>query len=233
MRLYCFPYAGGNAAVFESWQARLDPSIEVCAIQLPGRGARFNEAPCTAMATVVTALAEAILAQDRLPFAFFGHSLGALLAFELTRYLKQRYLPAPLHLFVSGCAAPQHRDAPKNLHRLPDDDLIAALRDYQGTPPEVLAHSELMQLLLPMVRADFQLAETYQYRASLKFDTPLTVFAGRQDDRVSEEQVTGWQKETVPTIRVQWCEGGHFFIHGARDLVLDCLNAELAAVQAV
>lgn len=227
LRLYCFAYAGGSAAAFESWQAAFDPAIEVCAIQLPGRGARFNEVPLTDMASVVTAVAEAILAQDRQPFALFGHSLGALLAFELTRYLKQRYLPMPVHLFVSACAAPQYRSVPRNLHLLPDDDFIAELRDYDGTPPQVLAHEELMRLVLPTVRADFLLAETYRYRASLRLNTPMTVFAGRQDARVSDEQVSGWQKEVSPGIEVQWCEGGHFFIHQGRDAVTARINAVL------
>ena len=155
LRLYCFSYAGGSANVYLPWKNLLDGSIELCAVQLPGRGARLNEMPVPSLQKLVADIAAVISNETRLPFAFFGHSLGGLLAFELTRYCKHHLLPSPGHLIVSGCSAPQMRDATQRMHLLPDEEFIEELRKYNGTPPEILAHRELMQLVLPALRADF------------------------------------------------------------------------------
>lgn len=227
LRLYCFCYAGGNAVSYLPWQALLNPAIEVCAVQLPGRGARMGEAPMATLTAVIEGIAHAMGRQSRLPFAFFGHSLGALLAFELARYCKRYFLPMPAHLFVSGCDAPQFRDPPKDLHLLSDDDLIEELRNYNGTPPDILAHRELMDLVLPIVRADFSLVETYRYRASPLLNVPMTVLAGTTDERSSQDQVDGWAREGAAGCDIRWFEGDHFFIHSQRDAVMACLNDAL------
>lgn len=231
LRLFCFSYAGGNASIYDAWQAELDERIEVCAVQLPGRGTRFHEAPCTSLSEILNPMADILLAERDLPYAFFGHSLGALVAFELARLCQRRYMAMPVHLFVSGCAAPQCRDPSEDRHKLPDDELLASLNEYNGTPPEILSHAELMKLVLPTVRADFSLAETYQYKPAEPLNLPITVFSGRLDPHVRAEQAQGWQKETRSPIAVRWCEGDHFFINGERNLVLDCLNSELVGLQ--
>ena len=230
LRLYCFCYAGGNALSFIPWQALLDPVIEVCAIQLPGRGVRMAEPPYTSLPLLIEAIADAIGHQSKMPFAFFGHSLGALLAFELARYCKRNYLPMPEHLFVSGCDAPQYRDPPKGLHKLSDDALIDTLKDYDGTPPEILANRELMALVLPTIRADFSLVENYVYRVSPPLSMPITVLAGKQDERTSLDQVEGWAKESVNTCDIQWFKGNHFFINTERDEVVQCVNDALTTL---
>lgn len=227
LRLYCFPYAGGSAASFAGWQRQLDPAIEVCAVQLPGRGVRFLETPERAFAPLVAGLVTAICAQGALPFSFFGHSMGALLAFEVARALQQQGAAMPQCLMVSGCAAPQYRGAARRWHLLSDADLVAALKDYNGTPPEVLANAELMALLLPMIRADFAAVDGYRYRAAAPLALPLTVLAGRIDERVSERQVEGWQEETTDRCQVHWFEGDHFFINSERDAVLACVQDAL------
>lgn len=233
MRLYCFPYAGGSATAFAAWQKALGPEIEVCAVQLPGRGARMGEPCMTSLADVVANLAQVISCQSRLPFAFFGHSLGGLLAYELARYCMLHYLPLPVHLFVSGCDAPQHRGEPKNLHLLPDDELIEALKDYNGTPAEVLANRELMSLMLPVLRADFSLVEHYRYRPGLRLPMPITVMAGEHDKRTDPAQVDGWAKESAGPCLVHWFDGDHFFInqHGAsvREIVSGVLRERACA----
>ena len=233
LRLYCFSYAGGNATSFMSWQAALDPAIEVCAVQLPGRGVRLSEQPHNSLTGLIEALANVIGCQSKLPFAFFGHSLGGLVAFELARYCKRHYLPMPEHLFVSGCDAPQFRSPSRRLHELEDDALIDVLKNYNGTPPEVLENRELMALVLPAIRADFALVADYQYRPSLPLKIPVTVLAGKLDDHVLSEQIEGWQKETTNTCRIHWFVGDHFFINSNRDAVIDCLSAELAELQCV
>jgi surfactin synthase thioesterase subunit len=213
LRLFCFAYAGGNAVLFRPWQAALGPQIEVCAIQLPGRGARMIEPTYRNMQELVPVVAKVIASQNNMPFAFFGHSLGAILSFEVARYCQMHHLPLPVHLIASGTSAPQNRTPPKNLHLMPDVDLIKELGKFNGTPPEVLAHRELMEFVLPIIRADFALVETWRYQAMPLLSMPLTVFSGREDDRVNEDQVNDWQKEAGGAFDVQWFEGGHFFIN--------------------
>ncbi|WP_426105161.1 thioesterase II family protein [Massilia sp. TSP1-1-2] len=227
LRLYCFAYAGGSAAVFQPWQALLPPDVEVCAIQLPGRGIRFSETPCTSMPALLDQLSAAMAGQPPLPCVFFGHSLGGLIAFELARHRMARALPLPLRVIVSGAEAPRHRAPPKNLHAMPDAQLIAALREYKGTPEEVLDNRELMALLAPSIRADFALVEQYVYQDGKPLSMPLTVFAGKRDDHIVPENVQYWQKETSAAFRVQWFEGDHFFINSEREAVLACVKAEL------
>ncbi|MBV6325610.1 thioesterase II family protein [Duganella violaceipulchra] len=232
LRLYCFAYAGGGPAVYAPWQAALDPAIEVCAIQLPGRGARFGETPWRDMALLVATIAEAIERDSPLPFAFFGHSLGALLAFEVAGYRQRRGWAAPVHLFASGCNAPQRRSPSLDLHLMEDAELIESLREYNGSPPEVLANRELMTLLLPMVRADFLLAETYAYQAREPLDLPLSVLAGRHDEHTTAAQLEGWQLESRQPCRIEWYEGDHFFLNQCREQVIEFVGAQLGLLTA-
>lgn len=227
MRLYCFPYAGGSANSFLPWQTGLSDKVELCAIQLPGRAARRLEAPMSSMREVVEKVSRAIMEEGHDSFAFFGHSLGALLAFEVARYCMLNGFPVPLRLFVSGSAAPQFRSAPRGLHLLSDDALIATLKTYNGTPSELLANRELMELVLPMLRADFSLVENYAYRPAPLLQMPMTVLAGRLDDRVDPTQVDGWRRETSADTNVEWFDGDHFFINSHRQAVLDCVDATL------
>ena len=232
LRLYCFPYAGGSAASFPGWQAALGPHIEVCALQLPGRGSRFREPALTSMAELADLLARAIGAHDGLPYAFFGHSMGALLAFEVARRLRELGLPPPGRLFVSGAAAPAYRSAPRMLHRMNDDRLVEALRAYDGTPAEALADAELMGVLLPTIRADFAVVENFRYTRQAPLELPLTVLAGKQDTLEALSQVHGWQDETAGAFDVQWFDGGHFFIHGERAAVTSLVARTLAPLAA-
>ncbi len=228
MRLFCFCYAGGSAVSFMPWQAAIDPSIEICAIQLPGRGARMAEQPYASIPDLVKTLAPEIAQRSDLPFAFFGHSLGGLLAFEVARYCKLNYMAMPQHLFVSACNAPQHRNPPEGLHLLADDAFIEKLGSYNGSPPEVLRHRELMEVMLPSIRADFALVDGYRYRSNVPLTMPITVLAGKRDTHISPEQIAGWRKETNSTCCIRWFEGDHFFIHSDREAVLECIGAELA-----
>jgi medium-chain acyl-[acyl-carrier-protein] hydrolase len=230
-RLICFAYAGGNAATFLPWQDQLDPAIEVCAVQLPGRGARLLEPAPTAFEPLVRSLAEEIARLPPMPFALFGHSLGGLLAFEVARQCALRQLPQPRHLIVSGCNAPQCRGASRQLHRLPDDQLIEELRAYNGTPAEVLANGDLMALMLPTIRADFALVDSYRYRPGLRLNLPVTVFAGTGDTHCQPEQVSAWERETAAPCRVDWFDGDHFFIHDQQAAVLAHIGQALALPQ--
>lgn len=228
LRLYCFPYSGGNAVSFVPWQREIHPAIEVCAVQLPGRGARMREAPLSSFTCLIEQLAQVIDEQGVAPFAFFGHSLGSLMAFELTRYLRRHGRPLPQKLIVSGCNAPPLRKpATRRLHELPDDELIERLRDYNGTPHEVLEHRELMRLLLPTIRADFALGADYHYADEAPLPVPLSVCCGRSDPHVGVDELQAWQKQTSAAFRLHWFEGDHFYINAERRALLDCLTAEL------
>jgi surfactin synthase thioesterase subunit len=233
MRLYCFPYAGGGTASFQQWQAQCDPAIQVCPLQLPGRGARFGETPYSDWPSLIADLGQMLRSQGTLPFAFFGHSFGALVAFELTRYCQQHQLAMPQLLMVSGSAAPQNRGADRDLANLDDNALIESLKEYKGTPPEVLEHRELMELLLPTIRADFNLVSAYRYRPSHLLNIPITVFAGRQDTEIELEQVNAWQAETHRPATIYWCDGDHFFIHSERTKVLAHVNRQLHSMLCV
>ncbi len=218
--LYCFSYAGGSAASYLPWQADLHGEIEIVAVELPGRGRRFHEAPLTCIDTAVAGVARAIAERGRAPFAFFGHSLGALLAFESARWLQRQGLAQPCHLIVSGAGAPQLRGAPRELHLLDDAALTAELEQYNGTPPEVLANRELMELVLPVIRADFAMGAAYRYQSGPKLAMPITVLAGRDDIHVDEARAQGWQRESSGACEVALFDGDHFFLHPQRAAVL-------------
>lgn len=226
-RLYCFSYAGGSAAQFLSWQDRMDHDVEICAIQLPGRSTRIMEKPYTSFSPLIEALGEVIAGEEMQAFSFFGHSLGALVAFELARRCQRLNLPAPERLIVSGCNAPQRLNPPRHLHTLPDDELIAELKYFNGTPDEVLAHRELMNLLLPAIRADFALVAQYRYQGQGKLGVPIVAFGGKNDPHCSREQIEAWGLETSADFRTQWFEGDHFFINDQKDAVLDNLRHAL------
>lgn len=232
LRLYCFSYAGGSAQAYRPWQEALDVSVEVCAIQLPGRGARMHEPMFTDMPALVQQLAFDMAAEPDLPFAFFGHSLGAVVAFELARYCRRHALRQPELLVASGCNAPHLRNLPQALHELDDEDLIAVLRDYNGTPREALEHRELMAIVLPVIRADFCLGCNYVYRDGPPLDIPIAVFAGRGDQHVSLAGVEGWARESVAGTSVDWFDGDHFFIDAQRQAVLGRLEGLLQDCQA-
>jgi surfactin synthase thioesterase subunit len=228
-RLYCFSYAGGNAYNFSQWKFKGMPHVEISAVQLPGRGSRLHEKPETDFVRLIDDLAEMMARQPAVPFAYFGHSLGALVAFELTRRLSQEGAALPSQLIVSGCGAPRLRDPGEGLHLLNDADLLAKLRELNGTPSEILAHHGLMELLLPTIRADMELADGYRYSAAPPFSVPITVLAGRQDE-FEVEEIEGWHEETAASCRIEWFPGDHFFINSERDAVLDCIGAELSGL---
>lgn len=228
LRLYCFPYAGGSASVFHSWRAALAPEIDVIAVQMPGRAERLLDPMPRRIEPLLAALAEAIAPRAGRRFAFFGHSLGGLVAFELARLLQRRGADMPERVIVSGCDAPGHRKADRALHRLDDEAFVQVLRGYNGTPPEILANRELLRLLLPAVRADFEISENYVPLQDAPLNRPLTVLAGVHDERDSDDAVDGWSRETRAGCDVHWFDGDHFFINPHRDAVLACVRRALA-----
>lgn len=163
LRLFCFPYAGGSSLIFRQWPQYLPSAIEVCPVHLPMRHNRMHEAAPTRLLTLVESIAHAIRPLLDMPFAFFGHSMGAIISFELARTLRAQGAGEPAHLFASGHRAPQLPNPVLPMYNLPDSELLKEINRLNGTPPEVLEHPELMQLMLPLLRADFEAIETYSY----------------------------------------------------------------------
>lgn len=231
MRLFCFSYAGMGASAYRMWPAALPAEIEVVAIQLPGRESRLRDAPYTSIAAIVAALETTLPDQLVVPFAFFGHSMGAVVAFELARALARAGLPAPVHLFVSGRRPPRVPDPDPPMHALAAPEFIAELqRRYGGIPGEVLAHAELMELLLPCVRADITALETHEFTPGPKLQIPISAFGGTHDRRTPRAHLEAWREETSAEFRLREFPGEHFYLSSERDALLAEIVATTAAV---
>lgn len=228
LRLFCAPCAGRGASLYRGWPEFIDKEVELCAVQLPGRESRLREAPFTNMAVAVDRAAEALQRYLDVPFACFGHSMGAIFCFELARRLRSRYGIAPMHLFVSARRAPQSPDPLPALSALPDAGFISEIgRRYNGIPPEVLADRELMELLLPVLRADVQMLETYAFEPGPPLDCPITAFGGTEDSGLRIEELEGWREHTNAGFETRLFPGDHFFVHSAAKEVLGTISRNL------
>jgi medium-chain acyl-[acyl-carrier-protein] hydrolase len=227
IRLFCFPYAGGGAQIFRTWQSELPSEVEVCPVQLPGRGRRLKEAAYTNVHTLVQELAQGLLPFLGKPFAFFGHSMGATISFELARYLRREYHLMPQHLFISGRRAPHIPSTHAHTYNLPDPEFLAALRDLKGTPHEALEHPDLMELMLPLLRADFELSENYTYLNGPLLDCPMSIYGGQEDDDVPREHLEAWGKLTTGSVSLKMFPGDHFFVNTTQNALLKTLSQEL------
>jgi medium-chain acyl-[acyl-carrier-protein] hydrolase len=227
LRLFCFPYAGGSASIFRDWAESLPATVEVCAVQLPGRGSRMLEPAITRMPRLIKALAPAILPYLDKPFAFFGHSMGTAISLELARYLRRKSKVEPVHLFVSGGRAPQLYVEELPTYNLPEAEFLKELRRLNGTPAEILEHPELMRLLLPVLRADFELIQTYVYTSGKPLTCPITAFGGTLDKDVGLRRLQAWRAQTAADFSLRMIPGDHFFIHASRKRLLATLSKEL------
>jgi medium-chain acyl-[acyl-carrier-protein] hydrolase len=226
LRLFCFPYAGGGASIYRAWSSYLPESIEVCPIYLPGRESRFNEPAFTRISPLVRVLAHVLRPYLDVPFAFFGYSMGALISFELARYLRQAQMPEPAHLFVFAHRAPQLPDRRTSLQQLSDDAFLEKLAQLGGTPQEVLQQTEFMQLMLPTIRADFMLCENYSYTDEPPLTYPITAFGGSQDTMVREQELQAWREQTQGAFALHMFPGDHFFLRDhTRKLVQNISDA--------
>ncbi|MDB9509705.1 alpha/beta fold hydrolase [Kamptonema animale CS-326] len=213
LRLFCFHPAGAGASFFRSWANHFSPQIEVFAIQLPGREDRLKESPFTQIAPLVRILAQ-VLPIDFLkqsPFAFFGHSLGALVSFELTRQLRRLHDVEPIHLLVSG-RLPPHIYPNTFLYQQSDRVLIEVLRQYGSTPELVLQSDELMQIYLKILRSDFEINETYTFTPEPALGCPISAFMGIEDGVVSQEQLLQWSQHTQSNFEFKLFPGKHMYL---------------------
>lgn len=227
MRLFCFPYAGGSSLLFGKWKNILPKQIEVCPVELPGRFSQMQIPPFTCMEPLVSAIATSILPSLDKPFAFFGHSMGGLVSFELARLLRAKYNIQPAYLFISGRHAPQIPSPASPIHDLPEPEFIAQLRRLNGTPQAVLENAELMQILIPILRADFAVLENYTYIDEPPSDCAITLFGGLEDKEVSYNQLEAWRDMTTSSFHLQMFRGDHFFLHSAQHLLLQSIAQKL------
>lgn len=230
LRMFAFPYAGGGASIYRLWPRSLPATVELVAVQLPGRESRWRDPAFRDLETLVAETAIALRPHMDRPFVFFGHSMGGAISHELARHLRAEGLALPRQLFISGRPAPRAEGDDETIHDLPREEFVERLRDYAGTPEEVLQNEELMALVEPLVRADFSVCETYEFDPGLPpLDLPLTVYGGSGDDEVSRDDLELWRQETSGDFRLHMLDGGHFFLNdeSCRGELLGLLVAEL------
>jgi surfactin synthase thioesterase subunit len=214
IRLICLPYAGGGTASYHRWRPLVPPEIDLLPLALPGHDGRLNEPLHTDLKLLADSLAEELSrhALDR-PFVLLGHSMGALLVHEIARSLRQRGRAMPRLLVLSGCRPPHTIVVREPIHGLPDDEFFAVLQErYGGIPPVVRDNAELRKLLLPALRADFQMIETYKCLDEAPLDVPMLVLGGTEDTAVSASHLMEWRRYGAQECNVRLLPGGHFFL---------------------
>lgn len=222
VRLFCFPYAGAGAAVYRDWSTWLPADIEVAAVQLPGREWRIQEPLLDNLGALAADALAAIEPRLDKPFALLGSSMGGTLIFELARLLRRQNLPAPVCLLPLAVGAPQTPES-RLFHQLSDADLIAELREFGVMADEFVSNAELVDLALPILRADCVAHETNPYIAEPPFDFPIWVYGGMADDTVDRERLEAWSVQTTGECRVHMLDGGHLFMDDKPDMLMQSL----------
>lgn len=226
LRLFCFPFAGGGASAYRGWQAAMPAGVEVVPVQLPGREGRFGEPLHRSLHTLLPPMLLGLRGMMELPFAFFGHSMGALVAFELARLLARVGAAGPVRLFASAYAGPRVLPRHPQLHALPAAEFMEEMRTLNGTPAEVLESREIMDALFPVLRADFEMCETYRYLPGDPLPCPLHVLGGADDPNITRDDLEAWAAETSGTFDLRIFPGDHFYLQSSP-------AAPLAAVRAL
>lgn len=230
IRLFCFPFAGGGAYVFRPWIRPLRGLAEVCPIYLPGRETRMQEPPSRDLMALVADIASEIQEYLDKPFAFFGHSMGALVGFELAQLLRERHGAEPVQLFVSGRRPPQLPPRETPMYNLPERELLDELRQIGGTPEEVLNDPDLLRMILPVVRADLEMVDCYRYSPRTPLGCPVAAFGGLGDAQITRADLSGWRMHTTARFSLQMFPGNHFFLKSAESLLLEQLAVHLSAL---
>jgi surfactin synthase thioesterase subunit len=230
VRLFCLPHAGSGTSAYNLWRRLLPAFIDVCPIHIPGRESRLAESSILDSPTLIAGITTALDGHMELPYAIFGHSMGSLLALDLALNLRASGHPQPCYLFVSGRNATHMPIRQGELHRLPDADLLEALAiRYGGLPQEILDTPELLELYLPILRADLMLLETHRYAPQPPLDCPIAAFAGTDDRNVTPEGLAAWGEHTTATFETHLFDGGHFYLSGpSRPALLHLIAERLA-----
>lgn len=228
-RLFCFPYAGGSAHLFRQWQSYFPHTLDVCLVHLPGRGIRISEPAFRRLPELISVLAPEMECYINDEFALYGHSMGAMISFELARELFRRHGRGPRRLFLSGSSAPQCRDTEKKTYDLPHDEFIAHLKELNGTPPALLEDRQTLEVFMPTLRADFEMVQTYEYRPGPPLPCPLNIYGGLQDPDVAPEKLRAWQLQTTAAFDLKMFEGDHFFIQSSGTNFIHALKQDVLA----
>lgn len=230
IKLFCIPYAGGSSVVYEPWRILLSDHIELIPVELAGKGERAGE-------MLYNNVEEAIydvfsFVSDRVnntPYAIFGHSFGAMFAYEVAKKMKVLKKQSPVHVFFSGRRPPHFQSARKDLyHLMPDEIFINEVQKLGGTPPEFFNYPELLEYMIPILKNDFKLSETAPVVTEIiPFDFNITAMTGKEDREVSVNDISNWNIHTIGTCHTCFFDGGHFFINGEREKVLNIINSSL------
>jgi medium-chain acyl-[acyl-carrier-protein] hydrolase len=230
LRLFCFANAGGGPAQFRSWRQLLPEGVEICPVQLPGQGSRFREKPYTQLLPLAERLAEVLTPYLDAPFAFWGYSMGALVSFELSRVLRLGGYPGPRQMFIAARRAPHVPPSDSPIHDLPEPAFIREMqRRYNGIPAAILEEAEMLALFLPMLRANFEMIETYTYLDDNPLDCPISAFGGLQDPTVNTTEIAAWGELTSGVFRYFMFPGDHFFLQNHQPAVLQVVSRDLTS----
>jgi len=228
-RLFCFPYAGGGSVIFHGWQASLPPQIQVCPVQLPGRENRLSERPFDRLEQIVETSMRALAPYMDVPFLFFGHSMGALISWEIARSLRSAGRPGPRLLAVAAYRAPHLARLLPPIHRLPDSVFFEELaKRYDGLPATIAGDPELRRLFLPLLKADLAVIETYTHVTGDPLDCPISAFGGLDDPQVPQNDLASWSVHTRAAFKLRMFPGSHFFLKACRSPLLQALSADIA-----
>lgn len=227
LRFFCFPYAGGGANIFRTWAKNLPETIELCPVQLPGRETRAMEPAYSRIEPLIEKLSEELKPFLDIPYMFLGYSMGALIAFELARSMRRSALPGPSHLFLAARRGPRLPDSSPTAG-LTDREFVKQLESMGGPSAEMLRHPEVLEMMLPTLRADFSLCESYAYSPGVLLDCPFSVFGGQEDARASHQALAAWAAETNSSCHVKLFDGDHFFIHKCQRDLLETILEDLS-----
>jgi len=227
LRIFCLPFAGGGATIYRDWGKLLGSTIEVCPIQLPGRESRFSEPAFTEAQALAQALSNQLQPYKDKPFVLYGHSMGALVAFELTRVLQDAGFKMPETLILGAHRAAHLPRTRETFYSLDDKTFIQKLQRFGGFPEEVLASEELMQLLMPTLKADFKLCDTYVYSDQEPLNCPIHVFSGATDREAPYDVMEAWRQHSSIGTQMHVFQAGHFFIRSDRERVMNTLKTIL------
>lgn len=232
MRLFCLPHAGSGATAYQSWRREMPSFVELCAVRLPGRETRISEMSFTDSEALVEQMAQVLAGDCDLPYVIFGHSMGAVLAYELAQSFRRRGLPQPACLFVSGRVAAHLKLPAKPVYELPLQSFLSELEDrYGGLPKELLQDQEMLDFYLPILRSDLELIETYQYKEAPPLSCPIVASGGLDDHSLWLEGLEAWKQHTVGSFTLQRYDGGHFYLSGESKIpLLDLMRERLIAL---
>lgn len=227
VRLFCLPYAGAGASVYYGWRPALPAAIDLCPVQIPGRETRLQDPPLTCATRLADAMFTALRDYLDMPFALFGHSMGALICYEFARRVEAAGL-SPAHLFVSAWRAPHIARRGVPIHILSDAALVQLLRGFGETPDRILLSPEWQQLTIPLMRADCAMTDGYVWNPGIPLRANLSAFAGAADPHVHLHEIDAWRAHTRGVFRIHMFPGNHFFIKSARRMVVELICRELA-----